>query len=150
MLSPFVAPGTSGRVTRPISLCVVKSTMAKPWKSESCTKIRVVAGPLDRNRLRLRHRRRVDDVDGARRLRNRDVDAPAVLRNRHVVRMSTERNMARDLQRLRIDDVERTLRLIGHIESAAVGRSRGAMVRLDILDLADDLVGRGIDQRDAV
>ena len=49
-----------------------------------------------------------------------------------------------------VGDVERRLGFVGDVEAAAVGRDRGAVVHLDVLDLADHLVGRRIDQHDAV
>ena len=55
-----------------------------------------------------------------------------------------------DLQRLRVDDVERALRFVADVDAAAVGRDAGAVVHLDPLDHADHLVGGGIDDVDVV
>ena len=55
----------------------------------------VVDRALGRNRLDALQRRRVDDVDAARRLDDPDVDAPAVLADGHVVRMAAQRDLLR-------------------------------------------------------
>ena len=96
------------------------------------------------------HRGGVDDVHAARLLDDADVDALAVLADGHVVRMAAQLDALDDLQRLRVDDVERAFRFVADVDAAAVRRGAGAVVDLDALDHADDLVGGGIDDVDVV
>jgi len=79
-----------------------------------------------------------------------DVDALAVLAHGDVVRVMRQRDVLRDLQRLRVGDVERRLGLVRDVEAAAVRCHCRAVVHLDAGNLAHHLVGVGIDQHDAV
>jgi hypothetical protein len=49
-----------------------------------------------------------------------------------------------------VEHVERGISLVADIDPRAVGRGRDAVGGLDALDLLDNLVGRGIDDVDAV
>ena len=64
--------------------------------------------------------------------------------------MPGQRNLLRDLQCLRIDDVERRGRLVAEVEPAAVWRGGHAMDDFGVRNLADDRVGHRIDQVNAV
>ena len=92
----------------------------------------------------------VDDIDAAFRRLNRDIQALPVLADRDVVRMPGQRNLLRDSQRLRIDDVERRRRLVAEIQPAPVRRCGHAMDDFGVGNLADDLVGGRVDQVHAV
>ena len=76
--------------------------------------------------------------------------APPVLADRDVVRLPGQRNLLRDLQRLRIDDVERRGRLVAEVQPAAVRCGGHAMDHFGVRNLAHDLVGGWIDQVNAV
>ena len=110
---------------------------------------RVVHAAEHANELDLLELLRVDDVDAAVVAGDGRVHALAVLADGYVVRRPRQRDPLDDFQRGRIDHVERRQRFIGDVDAAAVGRGLHAVADLDALDLADDGVGRRIDQRDA-
>src|SRR6185295_7298523 len=104
----------------------------------------VVSRALDGNALGARQRRRVDHIDRSRSRGDCDIHAFAVLAYRHVVGVRGELDLLDDLQRLRIDDVERLVRFVADIELRGVGR--GAVIDLDPLDDAHHRIGGRVDQ----
>ena len=112
--------------------------------------VHVVDAAFGADALHARQRAGVDDVDRAGAGDDGGVDALAVLADPDVVRMVRQRNVLGDFQRLQVRHVERRLRLVGDVEARAVRRCRGAVVDLDVLDLADHLVRRRINQHHAV
>ena len=107
-------------------------------------------GALCRDGLDVRHRRGVNHVYSTRRLGDSDIHAPPVTSDSHVVRVAAQRDFLDDLQGLRVDDVERTLRFVTDVDAAAVRGGPSSMVDLDPRDHPNHLVRSGIDDVDVV
>jgi hypothetical protein len=112
--------------------------------------IDVVQAPVDRDALGPRERRGIDDVERAGLAGNADHHATAVLGHRDVVGMIAQRHLLDELAALALEHVERGIGLIAGVDLATVGRKTDPMRPLDPLDDLHDLVGRRIDDVNAV
>src|SRR6202040_1855024 len=92
---------------------------------------------------------RIDDIERARIAGDADHDA-AVPGHRDIVGVGTQRDLLDQLARLAVENIKGRIDFVADIDPGTVGRECNSVHTLDPLDLLDHLVGRGINDVDAV
>ena len=93
---------------------------------------------------------RIDHVDAAILAYDGDIHAPPIMANGDVVGVSMQTNPIDHLEAFAVGDVQGLVGFVADINPFSIRVDGNPVVELDPLDMADDLIGDGVDDADAV